>query len=61
MAFDQIAYNNDFKRQHYDEVRVLLPKGKKELVKKYAAEKGLSVSRLIVEALEEHCKLDLSK
>ena len=51
MAFDQNQYINDWKRRNYDEVRVLIPKGKKETIKKMAKEKGLSVSRFIVEAL----------
>ena len=61
MAFDQNQYINDWKRRNYDEVRVLIPKGKKETIKKMAKEKGLRVSRFIVEALENHYKLDLSK
>ena len=61
MAFDQNQYINDWKRRNYEEVRVLIPTGKKETIKKMAKEKGLSVSRFIVEALENHYKLDLSK
>ena len=61
MAFDQNQYINDWKRQNYDEVRVLIPKGKKETIKKMAKEKGLSVSRFIVEALENYYHIDLSK
>ena len=61
MAFDQNQYINDWKRRNYDEVRVLIPKGKKETIEKMAKVKGLSVSRFIVEALENHYKLDLSK
>ena len=61
MAFDQIAYNNDFKRQNYDEIRALVPKGKREEIKTFAKEKGVSVSRLVVEALEAHYGLNLSK
>ena len=61
MAFDKVAYDNDFKRQNYDEIRALVPKGKREEIKKFAKEKGVSISRLVVEALEEHYGLDLSK
>lgn len=61
MAFDKVAYDNDFKRQNYDEIRALVPKGKREEIKKFAKEKGVSISRLVVEALEVHYGLDLSK
>ena len=61
MAFDQNQYINDWKRRNYDEVHVLIPKGKKETIKKMAKEKGLSVSRFIVEALENYYYIDLSK
>lgn len=61
VAFDKVAYDNDFKRQNYDEIRALVPKGKREEIKTFAKEKGVSVSRLVVEALEAHCGLNLSK
>lgn len=60
MAFDPNAYTNDYKRQHYDRLAALLPKGKGEVVKQLAAARGLTVSQLIVRALEETYQLDLS-
>lgn len=61
MAFDPNAYKTDFQRQNYDRVVALIPKGKGKVVKDYAATKGMSVSQVIVEALESYCKLDLSR
>ena len=61
MAFDQNKYINDFHRQNYDVIRALIPKGKKEDIKKLSKTKGVSVSQLIVEALEKQHKIDLSK
>lgn len=61
MAFDQGQYANEYTRQNYDVVRALVPKGKGKEIKALARAQGKSVSQLIVEALETHCKLDLSK
>ncbi len=61
MAFDKNRYDNDFKRQNYDRVLVLLPRGTKQVLKTYAESQGKSMTQVIVEALEDHCKLDMSR
>lgn len=61
MAFDQTQYKNEYNRQNYDRVTVLLPKGRAKDLKAYAAAQGKSVGAVVVEALESHCKLDLSR
>lgn len=61
MAFDKDRYDNDFKRQNYDVVRALVPKGKGKEIKDFAKLHGKSVSQLIVESLEKNCNLNLSK
>lgn len=61
MAFDHNSYQADYKRENYDVIRALIPKGKGKVIKDYAKAKGVSVSQLIVDSLESHCKLDLSK
>ena len=61
MAFDKIKYDNDFTRQNYDVIRALVPKGKNKDIKALAKSRGVSVSQLIVEALENQYQLDLSK
>lgn len=60
MAFDQTQYVNDYKREHYDRITALVPKGKGATVKAIAAERGLTVSQVVVRALEETYKVDLS-
>lgn len=61
MAFDQTQYTNDYQRRKYDRVTVLLPKGRKRELKAYADAQGKSIGAVIIEAVESHCKLDLSK
>ena len=61
MAFDKISYNNDYTRQNYDVIRATVPKGRAQDIKVFAKSKGLSVSQLIVDALEGYYNLDLSK
>jgi hypothetical protein len=61
MAFDQNKYVADFKRENYDAVTFLIPKGKKAALKQRAQIDGISVSQLVVRALEEFYKLDLGK
>ena len=61
MAFDNNSYQADYKRQNYDVIRALVPKGKGKEIKDYAKAQGVSVSQLIVDSLELYCNLDLSK
>ena len=66
MAFDKIEYKIEHRKNNYDQVVFQLPKGKRELLKQEAEirdirdSKGkLSVSRMIVLALEKQYGLDL--
>lgn len=61
MSFDQTKYKNDFNKSNYDRIAFNVPKGKKAEMKKVADEKGISINQLIINALEECYKLDLSK
>lgn len=47
--FDQIKYNNQYKRDHYYEMRVLVPKDQniRERIKAHADREGLSMSQWI--------------
>jgi len=45
-------YMNDYKRLHYDTLRIDLPKGRKELLKQEAAKRNISVTKLIQDAIE---------
>ena len=44
-------YNNDYKRNHYDRVGILVPKGMKEKIDTAAREEGISTSAFIVRVL----------
>lgn len=66
MAFNKSEYDNSYQRDKYDVIKILIPKGKKELLKEEAEtrdvrdSKGkISVSRMIVLALEKQYGLDL--
>lgn len=61
MAFDENEYKARYQRENYDRVVILIPKGKKADIKERAEELGISVSELIVRALEKMYLLDLSK
>ena len=61
MAFDEAKYKNDFARSNYDRMSLNVPKGKRAELKKIADERGISINQLIIEALESHYDIDLSK
>ena len=61
MAFDQGQYANEYTKARYDRITFLVPKGKKKVIQAYADLQGKSVTQVVVELLETHCKLDLSK
>lgn len=61
MAFDQIAYKNEFNRQNYDRIGFRVPKGKKEMLQAYAERHGISVNELITRSVEEYTGIPLSK
>ena len=46
MAFDNNSYQAEYKRQNYDTIRALVPKGKSKVIKDYATTQGVSVSQL---------------
>ena len=45
-------YNNKLNREHYDRVSLMLPKGKKDIIKAAAAEKGESTNAFINRAID---------
>lgn len=55
------GYINDYKREHYDVIRALVPKGKRDEIKACASAEGLTVSQAIVCALEDRYKANFSK
>ncbi len=51
--FNQIAYQNDYKRDKYDRMELILPKGRKAIIKERAKEAGLSMSEYINMLIEK--------
>ena len=67
MAYDEKKYKAQFLKDNYDRIIITVPKGQKEKLRKLATDlevkdnKGLiSVTRLIINALEQTYKIDLS-
>lgn len=52
-AFD---YINQYQREKYDRIGLLVPTGKKEQLKRIAADRGLSVNAFINAAIDEKLK-----
>ncbi len=61
MAYDKVAYNQQYTKDNYDKLQTYVPKGRKADIKAAAERRGVSVSTLVAQALESYCKeLDLS-
>ena len=61
VAFDQSKYAQEYNKENYDVIRATVPKGCRKVLRQEASERGISLSQLIVDALEYAYKLDLSK
>lgn len=51
--FDKVKYNNEFNAKAYDRINLVVPKGKKEQIKEYAENIGMSTNAFIVKAIED--------
>jgi len=49
--FNQIKYQNDFNRKNYDRIGLMLPKGKKEDLKRAAKEAGMSMNEYVIQKI----------
>ena len=57
--FNQVKYQNDFNKQKYDRVSLMLKKGTKEQIKTHAEKfDGGSVNAFIQRAIDETMKRD---
>ncbi len=56
--FDQIKYQNEYNRKNYDHINIMVAKGKKDIVKAKAKEKGESMSEYIWKAVEKRLQED---
>ena len=50
----RIAYSNEYNRNNYDRVSVIVPKGARAEYKKRAAKKNMSLSQYILAALDSY-------
>lgn len=48
--------NTGYLKEHYDYIRMNVPKGEREKIKEYADSLGMSVNKLLLTALEEYKK-----
>ena len=67
MSFDQTEYITGYIKENYDRVEIRVPKGKRQILKDLATQynfrddKGkLSVSKLVLDAVEEKYGVDLT-
>ena len=51
--FDKVAYNNEFNRQKYDRLYIMIPKGEKDRLKAHADSHGESLNEFIKRAISE--------
>ena len=51
--FDQVKYQNEFKKKTYDRMELLVPKGQKAVIKEKAAAAGQSVNEYVYSAVKE--------
>ena len=46
-TFDKVKYNNDYIKNNYDSLRVVIPKGIKTKLQQYCKNQGISLNKLI--------------
>ena len=51
MAFNKSEYDNEWRRNNKDQLKIWIPKGKKEELKKLASNQGKGMSQMIKDAL----------
>lgn len=61
MAFDQTKYITQWEKENCEQIKIRVPKGKRDILKKTAEAHNLSVSKMFLEAIEEKYGVDLSK
>lgn len=51
MAFDRAKYEVEYKKKNFDQLKIVIPKGKKEELKELASRQGKEMSTFIRDAL----------
>lgn len=57
-TYNKTKYNNDFNKNNYDSLRIVTPKGNKEILKDYCKDKGISLNGLVNTLLTERLAAD---
>ena len=53
MAYDKNKYNQQYKKDHFDRINFVLPKGEKDKIKEAAEKCGISAGEFIRQAVNE--------
>jgi hypothetical protein len=53
------AYVDNYKRENYDQIRLLVPKGFRDTIREHASARGESNNAFIARAIREQMKRDL--
>ena len=56
--FNKVKYNNDFISKSYDRINLIVPKGKKDTIKKHSMAQNESVNSFINRAIDEAIERD---
>lgn len=56
--FNQIKYQNEYNKSNYDRVGIVMPKGRKDVIKEKAMAARQSMSEYVNQAIEERMERD---
>lgn len=51
--FDQMKYQHEYNKENYDRAEIIMPKGKKAIIKEVAKAAGQSLSEYVNQAVDE--------
>lgn len=51
--FNQIKYQNEYKKKNYDTIEILVPKGERAFISEIAKRAGISRNEYIYKAIQE--------
>lgn len=58
MAYDKIKYNNEYNKNSYDRITILLKKGEKEKIKEWCKVHNKSLNQMMIDLINEKMKED---
>ncbi len=51
--FNKVKYNNDFNKNNYDRLNIVVPKGQKQVIQDFAKSKGKSLNAFVYELVQK--------